>query len=144
MPEYRRSTTVQASPDELFDFLSRVENLPRYMTRMTSARPVTGDEVEVTARLDDVPQAPDGETVGHAQFSVDADQRAIRWAAGKESTQDASDYHGELQVTPTGDGATVEVTLHTRHDDEPGITEGMDQTLAKIREAVEERPSLQE
>ena len=144
MPEYRRSTTVQASPDDLFDFLSRIENLPRYMTRMTSARSITGDEVEVTARLDDVPQAPDGETVGHARFSVDAENRAIRWAAGKESDRDPSDYHGELQVSPTGDGATVEVTLHTEHDDEPGITEGMDRTLANIREAVEERPQLQQ
>ena len=138
MPEYRRSTTVEAGPDDLFEFLSRVENLPSYMPRMTSARAVTGDEVEVTARLDDVPDAPDGETVGHASFSVDADRRAIRWGAENEH-----DYHGELQVTPQGEGARVEVVLHTEHDDEANITQGIEQTLENIRAAVDDRPQLQ-
>ena len=52
MEDYERSTTVDAPADELFEYLSKVENLPTYMDRMTSARNLPGDEVEVEAKIE--------------------------------------------------------------------------------------------
>jgi ribosome-associated toxin RatA of RatAB toxin-antitoxin module len=132
MPEYQRSLTIQASPDELFDFLSRVENLPKYFARLTEAHSATGDEVHVTAKLP--PEATPGaesETVeADATFSIDADHRAISWG-----TENEHHYRGELQVTPVGEGASITVTLHTEHDSAQ-INDGIDETLSNIKELV--------
>ncbi|HVN12640.1 MAG TPA: hypothetical protein VMT69_11140 [Kineosporiaceae bacterium] len=38
MTDYQRSTTVDASADDLFEYLSRVENLPTSVDRLTSVR----------------------------------------------------------------------------------------------------------
>jgi uncharacterized membrane protein len=122
MGDYERSTTVDASRDDLFEYLSRVENLPKYMERMTSAKPATGDEVEVEATLDG------GQTVhGEAWFRVDADNRSISWGA-----EGPHDYHGEVSVTGDESTSSVTVRLHTLHDD-PHIEDGIDETLANIR-----------
>jgi uncharacterized membrane protein len=139
MPEYQRSMTIEATPDELFDFLSQVENLPKYFSRMTEAHSATGDEVHVTAKLP--PEATEGdgsETVeSDATFSVDADNRSISWGTTNEHH-----YGGELRVTPAGEGASVAVTLHTEHDSDE-INDGIDETLHNIKELVTASPRLQ-
>lgn len=135
MGDYERSTTVRMPVDDLFEYLSQVENLPRYMSRMTSARPVTGDEIEVEARIDastDPSSASDGgerTEVGEAWFHIDADQRRLEWGA-----EGPHDYRGELSVSPAGDGSTVVVRLHTMHDDAQAIEHGMDETLHNIEQ----------
>ena len=132
MPEYQRSLTIEASPDELFDFLSRVENLPKYFARLTEAHSATGDEVHVTAKLP--PEATDGdsaETVeADATFSIDADHRSLSWG-----TENEHHYRGELQVSPAGEGASITVTLHTEHDSAQ-INDGIDETLSNIQQLV--------
>jgi uncharacterized membrane protein len=130
MADYERSTTVDAPADDLFEYLSKVENLPTYMDRMTSARNLPGDEVEVEAKVEpgDAGSAGAGETVGgDAWFRIDADSKSLSW--GSEGPHD---YQGKLQVTPSGDAAsTVTVKLHTTHQAE-GIEDGIEQTLANI------------
>ncbi|WP_088290178.1 SRPBCC family protein [Kineosporia sp. A_224] len=139
MGDYERSTTVDAPVDEIFEFLSKVENLPRYMDRMTEAHPVTGDEVSVEARLDprdvgdDVGDgAPDGtRTVrGQAWFRIDADHRRLAWGA-----DGPHDYSGELEVAAADTDparSTVTVRLRTTHES-PGIEDGLEETLENIR-----------
>ncbi len=78
MADYERSTTVDAPADDLFEYLSKVENLPTYMDRMTSARSLPGDEVEVEAKVEPGRRRRSarvrGETVGgDAWFTIDAD-----------------------------------------------------------------------
>jgi uncharacterized membrane protein len=139
MPEYQRSATIDATPDELFDFLSQVENLPKYFSRMTKAHSATGDEVHVKAKLP--PEANEGDgsqTVeSYATFSIDADNRAVSWGSENEHH-----YRGEVQVSPAGNGAEVIVTLHTEHDDQ-AINDGIDETLRNIKELVVKNPPLQ-
>ena len=130
MPDYSRSTVIDASPDELFEYLSKVENLPKYFASVTEAHSVTGDKVHITAEPQPGEEGPPEKVEAEATFEVDAEQRAIRW--GSEGPHD---YHGELQVIPAGDRAKVEVTLHTQHDDD-GIDDGIDDTLRKIQEQV--------
>ena len=144
MGDYERSTTVDLPVDDLFDYLSRVENLPKYMSRMTEAHSVTGDEVEVEAKLEpsDVQgtdadgsggtseATPDGgRTVrGEAWFRIDADGRRLEWGA-----EGPHEYHGELQVSGSGSSSTVVVRLHTLHDDSAAVEDGLDDTLENIR-----------
>ena len=135
MPQYQRSLTIDATPDELFSFLSEVENLPKYFARLTEAHSATGDEVHVTATL---PPEQGGQKVeADATFSIDADNRSISWGTDNEHH-----YHGELQVRPVGEGASVTVTLHTEHESEQ-IDEGIDETLRNIQELVAVTPPLQ-
>jgi len=142
MADYERSATVDAPADELFEYLSTVENLPAYMDRMTSVRSLPGDEVEVEARLQPADAGSDGASddgsgsgsdtggrtvAGDAWFTIDADTKTLHW--GSEGPHD---YHGELQVTGDGVTSTVTVRLHTLHEAE-GIDQGIEQTLSNIQ-----------
>lgn len=149
MGDYERSATVPMPVDDLFEYLSHVENLPTYMARMTQARQVSGDEVSVEARLEPGDGAssgsgeggpdgggpdgggPDGggeRTVrGEAWFRIDAERHRLEWGAAGPH-----DYHGELEVSEGGSGATVVVRLHTLHDDTAAIEEGLAETLSNI------------
>jgi uncharacterized membrane protein len=132
MADYEGSTTVDAPADELFEYLSKVENLPQYFDRMTSARNLPGDEVEVEARVepgDAGASGGDERTVGgDAWFTIDADHLTLTWGS-----QGPHDYHGELEVTPSGGAASrVTVRLHTTHEAE-GIQDGIEETLANIQ-----------
>jgi uncharacterized protein YndB with AHSA1/START domain len=137
MPEFSRSTTIAADPDELFEYLSRIENLPEYFRGLTEAHHTTGDEVHVTANPQVTGGEPDagGEVHGEAWFRIDAEQRALAW--GSESEHD---YRGELVVAPDGDRARVSVRLHTEHDDRDSIETGIEETLHNIEQIVAERP----
>jgi len=128
MPEYRRSQTIDAPADRLFDYLSRIENLPHYFPGMTSATP--GDqpgEVSVTADVHGKP------VVGTARFHVDDAARRIEWAS-----EGPNDYHGWLQVRAEGYAAAVEVEITTVRSAEEGeIDAGLQRTLGEIRRLVE-------
>ena len=133
MADYEGNTTVDAPADDLFDYLSKVENLPQYFDRMTSARNLPGDEIEVEAKVEPGDAGASGgegeRTVGgDAWFRIDADRRTLAW--GSEGPHD---YHGQLEVTPSGQASsTVTVRLHTMHEAE-GIQGGIDETLANIQ-----------
>lgn len=129
MADFHDSTTVAASAGDLFDFLAEVANLPRYFDRMTSAAPGEGEEVTTTASL------PDGRSVeGTAWFRVDRPGQRIEWGS-----EGPSNYHGQLDVTPDGDGSQVSVQLHTTRVDEGNeeVRAGLAQTLANIKAQIE-------
>lgn len=132
MGDYEGSTTVELPRDDLFEYLSRVENLPKYMSRMTEAHSLAGEEVSVEAQVEpgDVGSEDGGagRTVrGEAWFRIDADGRRLEWGS-----EGPNDYHGELAVSEDGDGSRVVVRLHTLHDDAEGIEQGLAQTLENI------------
>ena len=130
MADFRATTTVNATESSLFDYLSRVENLPRYFARMTSATPGDGEEVHTTARM------PDGtEVEGRAWFRADTEARRIEWGS-----EGANDYHGSLEVTGTSAGSRVEVRVHTSRvsDGDPDIGDALDTTLATVKRLVED------
>jgi carbon monoxide dehydrogenase subunit G len=139
MPEFSRTTTIEATPDQLFEFLSKVENLPKYFTGLTEAHHTTGDEVHVTADPKVTGGEPDtgGRIHGEAFFKIDAEQRALTWGAEGEH-----DYHGELQVSDDGGNARVSLHLHTEHDDRERIEYGIEETLSNIEHLVARRPEL--
>ena len=131
MADFTSTTTVDASPDDLFAFLSDVGNLPRYFARMTSAERGDGNEVKTSAQL------PDGSHVeGRAWFEVDADKQHIAWGS-----EGSNDYHGYLDVRPAEHGASVEVHIHTTRVDEGDhqVQQGVDQTVDTIKSLVEDQ-----
>ncbi|HXV93586.1 MAG TPA: SRPBCC family protein [Pseudonocardia sp.] len=128
MGDYEQSATVAAEPAELFDYLSDVHNLPDYFAAMRSAEPAGGDAVHTVADVDGTVRE------GEAWFTTDDAARSIRWGS-----EGPSGYHGELQVTGVDGGAEVTVRLHTEHVDDDRIHEGLQETLAAIKETVEGR-----
>lgn len=129
MGDFTDSTTVDVPADRLFEYLSDVSNLPKYFARMTSAQPGDGREVHTTARM------PDGtEVEGDAWFTVDQSAHRIEWGS-----EGPNDYHGHLDVTPSGDTSTVEVHLHTTRVDDGNeqVRDGVRETLAAIKEQAE-------
>lgn len=123
------STTVSAPADTLFAYLSDVDNLPGYFARMKEARRTGAEEVHTVAQM------PDGQEVeGEAWFRVDTGAKHVSWGSEGDN-----DYSGYLDVTDAGDGSSVEVHIHSPHGDghEGEIQDGVDETLAAIKEKVE-------
>jgi hypothetical protein len=77
MHDYEGSTTVGVPRDGLFEYLSRIENLPKYMARMTEAHSLAGDVVSVEARVE--PGDVGAEDVGPDDAGPG---RTVRTAAG--------------------------------------------------------------
>ena len=85
------------------------------------------EEVHTEAKL------PDGQSVqGEAWFRVDDAAQRISWGSEGEN-----DYHGSLDVDSVGDGSRVVVKIHSPHVDDGQVQQGVDQTLAVIKEKVE-------
>ncbi len=131
MGDFSGSTTVSAGSHALFDYLSDVSNLPQYFSRMTSAAPGDGEEIKTTAKMPDGP-----EVQGDAWFRVDRDAQRIQWGS-----EGPSDYHGSLDITPSGDTSSqVEVKVHSTRVDDGDRTaqDSITETLSNIKRLVEE------
>jgi uncharacterized protein YndB with AHSA1/START domain len=131
MGDYEHTATVSADPDTLFRYLADVQHLPDYFAAMQDAEPTgeqagDGEEVHVVADVEGTRRE------GEAWISVDDAAHTLRWGS-----EGPNGYHGELQVSPAGDGAEVAVRLHTERADGPGIRAGLEQTLASIKQQVE-------
>jgi uncharacterized membrane protein len=128
MAEFLASTDVAAPADELFDYLSQVDNLPNYFERMTSVTDNEDGTISVAADLGDrVVEA-------EAWFEVDEETKTLSWGS-----EGPNDYNGQLQVTGTGQQSVVEVTLRTERTGGQEIQEGLEQTVAVIKLLMESR-----
>lgn len=97
--EFDHSTTINASPDEVYAFMSQVENLPKYLPTTHAAQPQEGERVRVQ-----------GEAQGHEYdadgfFRKDEANHRIEWGADEQY------YSGHLEVTGQGDGSSMSVHL---------------------------------
>ncbi|WP_214405356.1 SRPBCC family protein [Pseudonocardia lacus] len=131
MGDYEHTATVTADPDELFDYLSDVHNLPDYFATMreaelTGASSHGGEEVHVVAEVEGAHRE------GEAWMTRDAERRTLTWGS-----EGPNGYRGDLRVEPAGDGSEVTVRLHTERADGPGIRAGLERTLTSIKEKVE-------
>jgi uncharacterized protein YndB with AHSA1/START domain len=137
MGTYESTTTVTAAPDELFSYLSDVHNLPEYFAAVKSAEPAgkaTGDVPPGAEAVHSVAVVNGQRAEGEAWFQRDAGARSISWGS-----EGPNDYHGELKVDGDGESSKVTVRLHTEHAEGDQIREGLETTLAQIKEIVEGR-----
>lgn len=126
MATYERTIEIEASAETVFDFVSDVENLPRYFDRMKSAEPADGEAVHVTAQVA-------GHSVeGEAWFRTHADRRRVEWGS-----EGPSDYAGELDVDGGGPTSRLTVRLHASHGEDEEIETGLEQTLVNVKRQVE-------
>lgn len=110
MSEFEHSTTIQASPDEIFAFIAKVENLPKYLPTTKSAQPQSGERVRVQ-----------GEAQGHAYdadgyFRRDETRHRLEWGA------DEGYYSGWLEVEAQAAGS--QMTVHLSFSGGPPAGEG--------------------
>ena len=130
MGDYVREQRVNASADALFDYLAEVRNLPRYFSAMTSAEPVEGDAVLVTAVVDG------HEYEAEAWFRVDRDRKHLEWGSEGQTS-----YNGRLDVTADNNASQVSVFLHTEEVEDDRINQGLSETLAEIARLGENNPA---
>jgi uncharacterized membrane protein len=129
MSDYAHTTTVRRPADDVFAYLSDIGNLPQYFEAMESAESAGHQAVHVVANVEG--QRREGE----AWLAVDSDARRLQWGS-----EGPNDYHGELTVTPSGNGggeSEVQVFLRTERADGPGIRAGLEQTLANLKQILD-------
>lgn len=148
MQEYEQSKTVAAPANEVFAWVSDVDNLPKYLPPIQDAgiggsaeAGSPGEKVEMTV---EIPGRGRFESEGY--FDVDAEARTMRWGAEADR-----DYSGRLTVAEAGDGQS-EVTVHlsfgprsvegeiqeSSSEDRDPLEESLGATLESIRRQIEE------
>ena len=148
MQEYEQRATVAAPANEVFAWVSDVENLPKYLPPITDAG-IAGSAAEGSPgeRVKMLVEIPDrGEFESEGYFDVDAEALTIRWGA-----ETGRDYSGRLTVAEAGDGQS-EVTVHLSFgprsvegeiqedssEDRNPLEESLAATLESIRRQIEE------
>lgn len=148
MQEYEQSKVVAAPANEVFAWVSDVENLPKYLPPIKDAgiegSAAEGSPGERVKMLVEIPDRGEFESEGY--FDVDAEARTMRWGAEAER-----DYSGRLTVAEAGDGQS-EVTVHLSFgprsvegeiqedssEDRNPLEESLEATLESIRRQIEE------
>lgn len=143
MAEFEHSMTMQASADQVFDFVADVRNLPKYLPTTKSAQGQGEGRVRVQGEV----RPPDGggelrryDSDGYLRRL--ADRNRLEWGA------DEGYYSGWLEARDGGGGQT-QVTVHiSLRGAPPGadpneapppekIQEGLVASLESIRRQVE-------
>ncbi len=148
MQKYEQSETVAAPANEVFAWVSDVENLPKYLPPINEAgiegSAAEGSPGERVKMLVEIPDRGEFESEGY--FDVDAEARTMRWGA-----ETGRDYSGRLTVAEAGDGQS-EVTVHLpfgprsvegeiqedSSEDRNPLEESLGATLESIQRQIEE------
>jgi len=122
--EFDESMRIDAPATQVFDFVSKVQNLPKYLPTTRNAVPEPGGRVRVQ-----------GEAEGHS-YNADGYLRADREHLRLEWGADERHYKGSLEVTPRGKQAS-EVRVHLSFSGGQGGGRG-DQTPTpdQVREGI--------
>ncbi len=148
MQEYEQSRAIAAPANEVFAWVSDVENLPKYLPPIKDAG-IEGSAAEGSSgeRVEMLVEIPDrGEFESEGYFDGDAEARTMRWGAETDR-----DYSGRLTVAEAGDGQ-CEVTVHLSFgprsvegeiqedssENRNPLEESLGATLESIRRQIEE------
>lgn len=116
MREYEYTTIVNSKPQQVFDFVSDVDNLPRYLPTVKNAMSQGSGRVRVQ-----------GEAAGHqydsdGSYNVYKDRKRIEWGSDGENQ-----YGGWLEVKDNGGGASASVTVHLSFEPRPALAQQYEQ-----------------
>lgn len=148
MKEYEQTQNVDASPDEVFAWVSNVNNLPKYLP------PIKEADTAGSSRREDAEQQvwlkgeiPDqGEFENEGYLNVDQASRRMEWGA-----EVYRDYSGELEVAENGNGGSAvtvrlwfgeqsvegQIQEQSSQDRDP-LEESLERTLESVRQQIEE------
>ena len=139
MSHYSSELKVAADPDQVFDYVKKPENMPKYLPTVHGAHDEGAGRVAV-----------DGEAAGHAYhsdgwFKIDDAARTMSWGSDGEN-----EYSGSLTVRAHEDHSHLEVRLDFKPN--PGqekafeaqtgsrdetVQNGLDAALRSIKNEVE-------
>lgn len=133
MGDYDNWISVVVPPSRLFAYLADVKNLPAYLPRLKSVRPVEGDRVSVTAHIDP-PDGPERDVTSEAWVRVVEEGKSLEWGA-----PGPDDYQGRLHVMAGDDESSsrLVIELHTERSEGAPVDEGLTEALRGVKEAVE-------
>lgn len=134
MAEYKHTIRIPVQPQQIFDFVADVRNLPKYLPTTRDAQSQGPERVRVQ-----------GEAKGHrydadGYLKRDADAMRLSWGA------DEGYYSGWLQIEPEADQSNVTVCLEfnaypggddAERPSPEDIHAGIVSALESIRNAVE-------
>jgi uncharacterized protein YndB with AHSA1/START domain len=135
--EYEHTLMINAPEEQVFAFVSQVENLPKYLPTTKHAEPQGTDRVRVQ-----------GEANGH-QYNDDGYLRVDRASHRMEWGADEHDYAGSMTVDGSGGQSEVRVQLTFRGgehipDQDERVQRGLVAALESIKNQVEGRGGKQE
>ncbi len=123
MPTYKSSISIEASQEEVFEYLADVRHLPDYFPLVSAAEPLAEGKFRITTQ--------DGHTSEGWMRLHEGRRDRIEWGAGGRQ-----DYSGRLQVDREGLVASVTAQIHADHPIPEGDTI-LDQTLFALKSCVE-------
>lgn len=138
MSEYEHSATVQAAADTVFQFVSDLNNLPRYLPTVQRAMPEQGERIRIEGEARGQHYEDDG------FFRVDQQSQRMEWGSDGDA-----DYSGWLTVEQQGDMrslVTVHLSFGSREipDQDQRIRQGLEDALSAIQQQIEARGGLHE
>ena len=148
MADYERSMSIDAPPEDVFAWLTDVNNLPGYLPPVTAAS-IEGPAAEGSPgqKVKMSLEFPNGTTFdSEGYLATDERERRMEWGAETDR-----DYSGWLTVGNHGEGGS-EVVVHLSFGersvesdiqegapaDRDPVEEGIDATLESIRRQIEE------
>lgn len=127
MKEYEHTATIQSSPIQVFDFVSNVNNLPRYLPTVENAMPQGDERVRVQGKAGGHQYDSDG------YYHVDKSRMRMEWGSDGENQ-----YRGWLEVKDSGSGNTATVTAHLSFVPRPDTRERLDQQSGDYHRTIQE------
>lgn len=126
MQTFEISKIIDAKPNQVFEFLSDIDNLPQYLPTVRHAEHEENGRIRIA-----------GEAGGHKYndtgfFRVDEDARRMEWGADSERG-----YQGWLTVEET-DQNKSEVKVHLSFGQQNPALKEMDQRTGDHVEAINE------
>lgn len=134
MSQFQQTLAINAEPERVLDFISDIENLPKYLPTTKSAQQEGEERVRVQGEAH------------HHKYDSDGYLRCDRQARRLEWGADDGHYSGYMQVDPDGDSAstvTVHISFRTGRpggDQGPSdeeIDEALEKSLQSIRNHLE-------
>ncbi len=126
MQNFEKSKIVNAEPDQVFEFLSDIDNLSQYLPTVRHAEHEENDRIRIQ-----------GEAGGHKYddtgfFRADEDTRRMEWGSDSERG-----YQGWLTVEESGNNQS-EVKVHLSFGQQNHALKEMDQRTGDHVEAINE------
>lgn len=108
MHEYEHALTIQALPQDVFNFISDVRNLPKYLPTVHDAVPLPGGRVRVAGVAAGNPYDSDG------FLHIDKSRRRMEWGSDGENQ-----YRGWMEVREMAGGHAAEIIVHLSFEPRP-------------------------
>jgi uncharacterized protein YndB with AHSA1/START domain len=127
MGQFEASKTVQAPPQQVFEFISNPSNLPQYLPTVHNAQPQGQERVRVQ-----------GEAAGHHYdsdgfYHIDQNSMHMEWGSDGENA-----YRGWMQVQDQDSGSSAQVTVHLSFKPRPEMKEQMAQQSGSNDKTIQE------